>query len=148
MPKSYTAGLGLATPLPVTGRFSKWVSMPSAEGLALSLGLNLRQIAMSYTSAPAGTLPNLLALRNGALRSGFPMVRITPTNSVPWSGRAFGTDGTFTGNLTLPVPAAKSAINGVFLQDEGFGDTVGLGLIRVPQDAAGNYRTTGIRFEN
>ena len=148
MPKSYTAGLGLATPLPVTGRFSKWVSMPSAEGLALSLGLNLRQIEVSYTAAPAGTLPNLLALRNGALRSGFPMVRITPTNSVPWSGRAFGTDGTFTGNLTLPVPAAKSAVNGVFLQDEGFGDTVGLGLIRVPQDAAGNYRTTGIRFEN
>jgi len=150
MPKSYTAGLGVATPLAVTGSFSKWVSLPSAEALSLSLGLNLRQIEVSYTAAPVGpVLPSLLAVRNGSLRAGFPLVRITPANAVGWSARAFGTDGRFTGNLTLPTPAAKSAVSGVFLQDESFDPIVGLGLIRVPQvTPAGTYRTTGIRFEN
>jgi hypothetical protein len=148
MPKSYPNGIGTpSAPLGLTASFSRWVSMSSAEGLALSLGLTYRQIGVFPTAAPAGAiLPDVFSLRNGKAQSGFPLVRVAPANAVAWTnGRAFGADGQFSGSLSL---SRTAAVNGVFLQDDTFGTTVGSGLIKIETDAAKNYRTAGIELRN
>jgi hypothetical protein len=141
--KSYPAGFGIGSPLAVTGEVSRWVPVLSAEGLALSLGLDLRLIDVSYTAPTAAVYPSQVALRNT-----FSLVRIAPSNSVAWTAKATSSAGTFSGNLTLPVPAAKSAVSGVFLQDERFDTQIGVGVIRIPTDATGSFQTAGIRFDN
>jgi hypothetical protein len=145
--KSYPLGFGNPTPLAVTGRVSRWVPVLSAEGLALSLGLDLRLIDVSYTVPtvlpPTSAYPSQLALRNT-----FSLVRVAPSNSVAWTARATSSAGTFLGNLTLPFPAAKSAVSGVFLQDAAFGTQVGVGVIKIPTNTTGSFETAGIRFDN
>jgi predicted outer membrane repeat protein len=142
---SYPLGIGVAIPLSLTGQVSKWVPVPNAEALGLSLGIDLRQIHLGYTAPTADALPGLLSLRNT-----YTLVTLTPTNAVPFTGKALGTNGTFSGNLTLPAPAAKSAMSGVFLQDESFGSLIGQGLIKVPITAPvkGSFQTMGVELEN
>jgi hypothetical protein len=146
----------VATPLDIDGRVSKWFGVGTAEAMALSLGLNLRQLYASYvpTTDPAGTgstLPTILSLRNGAAPAGFPLVRLAPSTSVPFSGRAFPSNGSFSGTLTLPAPATRTLVNGVFLQDETFDPQIGIGLIRIPVTVpgiVGAFETATVEFEN
>jgi hypothetical protein len=147
--KSYVGGFG---PLAVNGLVSKWVSVTTAEGLALSLGLDLRQVYATYENAPVLpvlasnlAMPTLFGLRNQ-----FSLVRLAPTNSVPSSAKAVASGGTFSGSLTLGAPAARTTFNGVFLQEDKFGDSakIGSGLIRIPTGTTGTFETAGIRFRN
>ena len=147
--KSYVGGFG---PLAVNGLVSKWVSVTTAEGLALSLGLDLRQVYSTYENAPGLpvlasnlAMPTLFGLRNK-----FALVRLAPTNSVPSSASAVASGGTFSGKLTLGAPATGTTFNGVFLQEDKFGDSakIGSGLIRIPTLPAGTFETAGIRLRN
>jgi len=147
--KSYVGGFG---PLAVNGLVSKWVSVTTAEGLALSLGLDLRQVYSTYENAPV--LPvlasNLAMPTVFGLRNRFTLVRLAPTNSVPSSASAVASSGTFSGRLTLGTPATGTTFNGVFLQEDKFGDSakIGSGLIRIPTLPAGTFETAGIRLRN
>jgi hypothetical protein len=144
---SYRDGFGLGTPLGVTARVDRWVPQPTAEGLALALGLDRRELAVSYTAPPAGVLPELLGLRPR-----FGLVRLSPATSVPWAGSANGIVGTFAGTLTLPAPATRTTANGVFLQRAGTDpDLVGLGLVKIPVTGPGlppgSFQTAGLRLD-
>jgi len=147
---SYRNGFG---PLAITGRVSRWVPMTSAEGLALSLGLNLREIAVSYTAAPISTLPLPSRL---ALRNRFTLVRLLPTNAVAWSGKAVPSNGTFSGTLSLAAPATGTTVAGVLLQDPAFLEQIGAGFVKIPITAPpnqtalprGSFETAGIRLQN
>jgi hypothetical protein len=155
---SYPDGFGSVTPLAVTGRVSRWVPLTNAEGLALSLGLRQRQIAASYVpsdpaslnavlgQAKADKLPTLISLRNSR-----GLVRLLPSNSVPWAGTTVPTTGSFSGNLLINAPSAtKTPVSGVLLQDASFGNQVGIGFVKIPVASAvkGAFRTAGIRLEN
>jgi hypothetical protein len=133
--------------LSLTASTSRWYSVPKAEALGQALGLAFRGINASYVAPTTDALPTLWSLRDNLT-----LLRIAPTNAVPFTGKALGTNGTFTGNLTLPAPAAKSAMSGVFLQDESFGSLIGQGLIKVPITGPGlvkgSYQTSGIRLDN
>jgi hypothetical protein len=141
---SYRNGFG---PLSVSSSLSKWFPSITAEGLALSLDLKLRQIEATYDVPPAGVLPSRFELRNA-----FTLIRSLPTNSVPWKGQAVASNGTFSGTLTLPVPAAKTSVTGVFLQDLSFGNQIGTGLIKIPiADVGlpkGSFETAGVTLSH
>jgi len=154
---SYRGGFGTGTPLNVSGRVSKWVSMVTAEGLSLALGLPQRELHVTHLDPPEATLPQLLSLRNT-----FNLVRILPLNSVPSTGTSNASTGTFSGTMTLPAPApapglkVNATINGVYLQDSNFGTQVGAGLVKIPIFApvgqptlpGGSFETSGIQFNN
>jgi hypothetical protein len=146
---SYPDGFGLNQPLRVTGEVNRWVPMSTAQGLALSLGLDLREIHVSYLVAPS-TLPTQALPELFGLRWGFGLVSLAPFNSVPWSGKANGVAGTFSGNLTLPGPATRTSVSGVFWQEVG--DEVGFGLLRIPVTglgvAPGSFETSAIELRN
>jgi hypothetical protein len=146
---SYPNGFGLDEPLGVTGEVNRWVPMSSAHGLALSLGLNLREMHVSYL-VPPSTLPTQALPELFGLRWGFGLVSLAPFNSAPWSGRANGVAGTFSGNLTLPAPATRTSVSGVFWQKAG--DDVGFGLLKIPVTglgvAPGSFETSAIELRN
>jgi hypothetical protein len=146
---SYPNGFGIVEPLKVTGNVNRWVPMATAHGLALSLGLNLREMEVSYVDPPS-TLPTQALPERLGLRWGFGLVSLSPFNSVPWSGRANGVAGAFSGNLTLPAPATRTAVSGVFWQKSG--NEVGFGLLKIPVAgpgiAPGSFQTSAIELQN
>lgn len=139
---SYPAGFSA---LSLTAKSSRWVPAKTATVLADSLGLTFRGINASYIAPTTDLLPNFWSLRDNSS-----LLRIAPTNAVPFTGKALGTNGTFNGNLTLPTPVAKSAMSGVFLQDATFGQAIGQGLIKVPITAPvkGSFQTFGVELRN
>jgi hypothetical protein len=114
--------------------------------------LTRHELGVSYIAPPI--LPSLQALPDRlGVRGTFDLVRLSPFNSVSWTGSAKGNPGTVEGILSLPGPAARSKVNGVFLQRLGsVPKLVGLGLVRIPIVGtglpSGSFETAGIRFEN
>ncbi|MCB1062372.1 MAG: hypothetical protein KDN20_05545 [Verrucomicrobiae bacterium] len=144
--RSYPLGIGLSSPLGVTGNVSKWVPMPSAHGVALSLGLDSRRVLASFLAPPVmALLPEMLSLRNG-----YSLVRITPSSAVPWVVRANPRLGTLAGRMTLPAPAVNSRVSGVLLQDQSFGFQIGVGLVKIPilGSVPGSFETMGLNLDN
>lgn len=161
---AYTAGFG---PLNVTATVGKYNSVPAGEGLAQSLGLTNRQVVVSYPPSGTGTtltsklpagrvLPTRFSLRNtGAL------VRLLPANSIPSTLTTVSATGRFTGApsaLTFAAPGAvfyKTTVAGAFLQDDLFGNQIGVGYIKVYSNTfsatiapSGPYVTTPIQLDN
>jgi hypothetical protein len=139
---SYPPGFG---PLRLNHTVSRWNPVTQAEALAQTLGLQFRSCFANYVAPPDGVLPVDWLLRdNFTLFSPFP----TP----PFTGKASGKTGAFTGTLGLPAPAAKSSISGVLLQAESLGSLVGQGLVKIPITGTGlvkgSYQTSGIRLDN
>lgn len=124
---------------------SRWVSTITASALADSLGHNFRGLNVSFIAPIAGFFPNLRSMRDN-----FGLLRITPTNAVPFKAEALRTSSTFTGTLKLEPLATKSIMSGVFLQDESFGSLIGQGLVRVPVAGSvrGSFQTTSVELEN
>jgi hypothetical protein len=144
---AYPDGFGLDAPLAVTAEIGPWKPMPSAEALALALGLDLRELHLGYLAPPTPPAPQTLPDRL-SLRPGFTLVRLSPATSVPWTGSAAGRSGTFTGTLTLPAPAVRTTVSGVFLQRDG--EPVGRGLVKIPVTGRvpGAYVTSGISLRS
>jgi len=141
---SYLDGFGVTAPLEVNARVGKWVSVTTADGLALSLGLNQRDVFVTTEDAPTAAVnptgpvdsatpvyPTKLALRNT-----FGLVRILPTNSSAWLGTMTPLTGVFGGSIAIPLadplPIGVSTVNGVLMQDDTFGQQVGAGFIKIP----------------
>ncbi len=139
---SYPNGFG---PFDLNANTSRWYSVPRAEALAQALGLTFRGINVTYFAPTADVMPARLSLRDN-LR----LLGVAPTNAVPFTGRALGTRGIFSGRLRLPAPATASTMSGVFLQDESFGVLIGQGLVKIPiaGGVKGSYQTMGIELEN
>jgi hypothetical protein len=136
---SYPAGFSQQT-LDVNG--SEWEVPASAAGMAATLDLDFRRLHLAYGARPDGVvLPSLWSLRDR-----YSLVAMAPSNAVPWRGSVNRALGTFGGNLTLPVPAARTSVSGVFLQDSPGGDVVGYGLVRIPipGPVRGSFQTAGI----
>jgi hypothetical protein len=144
--KAYPGGIALQTINPAT---SRWIQPNSAVDLAQSLGLQFNEINVSYLNPLAvANLPTLFRLTNG-----YALLRLTPANSVPWTGSASRLappsvvrTGAFAGTLTFPAPIGAGGVSGVFLQDQTFGTLVGTGLARIPLAPApgllkGSFRT-------
>jgi alpha-tubulin suppressor-like RCC1 family protein len=139
---SYPDGFG---PLALSADTSRWVPTPTADGLAQSLGLEYRAIDVSYIAPTADVLPNRLSLRDG-----FSLLRMGPADSVPFTGKAIAKTGNFAASVALSAPAAKSAVNGVLIQNDGFSPIVGRGLVRIPVTGPGlvkgAFQTAGIEL--
>jgi len=134
-----------------TAKASRWFQPSNAEALAQSLGLDFRAFTATYTTPSHEVLPDRLSQQDHlSLRDNYTWLHITPVSVTPFTGRAFSTNGTFVGNLTLPAPAAKSAVLGVFLQDQSFGKVIGQGLVKVPITGTvkGAFRTIGVTLGN
>jgi hypothetical protein len=81
---------------------------------------------------------------------------IAPINAstLKWSGRAVKGTGAFSGSFALPAGfsvntiAGSGAVSGLLLQDDKWGITTGLGLIKVPiSGAKGRFRTAALTLE-
>jgi hypothetical protein len=75
----------------------------------------------------------------------------TITPLVAWTGSVGKSDGSFTGNLTIPsgfssgIPSGQAATSGVLIQDDSWGAVTGCGLIKVPTDGPrGSFRTAAV----
>lgn len=147
--KSYASGFGNGTnPLEVLPTLGRWVPVKTAEGLALSLDLTLRELHVTnYVGVP--TLNNGQAYPTKfALRNTFALIRLLPTNSVPWTtGKAVAATGTFTGTMALPAPATKVSVSGVLLQ-EAPGSLIGVGLMKIPSNTTGSFYTASLQLDN
>jgi hypothetical protein len=144
---AYPLGIGVTTPLAVTGKVSRWVPMPSAEALCLSLDLAWREVFATYTAPPAASLPTRLSMTNS-----YSLITLAPAVPVPTTLRATASTGAFSGTMRLPAPATATTVRGVLLQDPTFGIQVGAGLIKIPTSRTpavkGSFETSGIRFNN
>jgi len=131
--------------LSLTAMSSRWVPAKTAAALADSLGLGFRGINVTSIAPTTDVLPTFWSLRDN-----FSLIRTFPGHAVPFTGKALGTNGTFTGTLTLPAPAAKSAVSGAFLQDESFSTLIGQGLIKIPVTAPvrGSFQTSGVTLSH
>jgi len=144
----YRAGDATATSYPagfpeqeLRVRGSEWDVPASAAGMAALLELSSRRIYLGYGILPSGSVfPGVWSLRDR-----YSLVAMSPSNAVPWRGSVNRALGTFGGTLTLPVPAARTWVSGVFHPD-GPGSDIGYGLIRIPiaGPVRGSYETTGI----
>lgn len=125
---------------------SRWVPITTAAALAESLGLSFRGINLSYIAPTTDILPRYFSLRDNSS-----LLSISPSNAVPsTTGKAVGKDGSFSGTLVLPAPAAKSGMSGIFLQDPATGFTIGHGMVKVPIAAPvkGSFQTIGVELQN
>jgi hypothetical protein len=139
---AYPGGFG---PLAMSAKCSRWVATPKAEGLAQSLGLDFRALAVTYIAPTAEVLPTRLSLRDNLA-----LLPIAPDGAVPFNGKAAPATGTFVGSLKLPAPAARSLISGVFLQDDIHSPLIGQGLVRIPITGGvkGSFQTVGVEFRS
>ncbi|MCP5541199.1 MAG: hypothetical protein H7A53_06180 [Akkermansiaceae bacterium] len=141
--KSYPAGFATE---PVNGVVSRWEPAPTADALALSLGLTEDGMTVTHITPPDGVaLPERLSLRGR-----FSLLSVLPSNAVPWKGKAAGKTGQFSGTLTPPSPMARMTVQGAFLQDASFGNLIGAGVVKIPiaGPVRGSYETSGIVLEN
>ena len=138
--KSYPGGFG---PLTLDASTSRWVPVRKAYALAQSLGLYDRAIDVGFIAPTADVLPDQLSLRDN-----WGLLPLSPEDSVVFKGRATVRTGLFAGTLGLAAPANRSAVKGVFLQEESFGMLVGQGLVKVPIDGPvrGSFQTAGIEL--
>lgn len=125
----------------LTGLTSRWIPVPSAVAMAESLGLQFREIDASYVGDADPGLPTKYSLRNR-----YTLLPIAPFNALVTRVRANRVNGSFGG--TIRHPDGNSRVDGVLLQDESFGTTVGAGLIKIPiPGQRGAFRTAGIELE-
>lgn len=140
--KAYPAGFG---PLDLVGVASRWYPTRTADTFAESLGMDFRAINPRYFAPTTDVLPT-----RWTVSGNFSFVRTAPNDAVFFAGRARGNNGTFFGYLRLPAPAARSLMQGAFLQDPAYGTLIGQGLIKVPiaGPVPGSYQTIGMELEN
>ncbi len=138
--KAYPDGFG---PLALSSHSSHWVRATNPATVA---GL-FRELYVSYIAPTSDILPTHLSMRDN-----LGLLRFSPDDAVPFSGRAVVANGIFAGNLTLPSPAARSVVSGVLLQDpfaDGLLSYIGLGSIKIPITGAavpGSFQTAGIEL--
>jgi subtilisin-like proprotein convertase family protein len=144
---SYPAGFA---PQSLSALVLRWHPVTTAEALAQTLGLKSRVLYADYISAPKTVLPIDWSLRdNFTLASLLPTY---PTGFIPFTGRAFGQNGTFNGTFKLPAPATNTTLRGVFFQSATFGSFIGHGLLKIPITGPGlvkgSFQTSGIYLWN
>jgi hypothetical protein len=130
----------------LVGDTSRWITPPSSTAMGESLGLTYDEINVSYLNPlSVANLPTQFRLT-----AAYALLRIAPNVAIYWKGSTSRTLGTFAGTLTLPNGAG--GVNGVLLQDDTFGTSVGTGLVRVPLPTTvlpkGSFQTIGIELEN
>lgn len=122
------------------GMTSRWIPVPNATALAQSLGLNFREIDAAYTGDANPNLPTKFSLRNA-----YTLLPVEPFTALRTIVRANRVTGGFAGAMFHPD--GRSAVNGVFLQDESFGTVVGTGLVKIPVvGVRGAFRTAGVEM--
>jgi hypothetical protein len=88
------------------------------------------------------------------LDKAFKLVAPVNASTVKWSGSILKGTGGFSGSFTLPAGLAANTIagagaaSGLLLQDDKWGVTTGLGLIKVPiSGTKGSFRTAALALE-
>jgi hypothetical protein len=88
------------------------------------------------------------------LDKAFKLTAPVNASTIKWSGSIVRGIGSFSGSLTFPAGLAENTIagagtfGGLLLQNDKWGVTTGLGLIKVPiSGARGSFRTAAIVLE-
>jgi hypothetical protein len=139
---SYREGFGITSPLPLTALWSRWAPPATVADLESSLRLGANGLTLGFGDSPESGLPATFQLADR-----FVLIRTTPSDGAPWSGGANPKTGRFAGTLNLVGVARRSGLSGVFLQDQLWGDLVGLGMLAIPLPG-GTFQTTEVTFRN
>jgi hypothetical protein len=139
---SYPLGIGVSNPLGLNARFSKWIPRTMADSLALSLGIESRQLFADYQSPTALAMPTIFYLTNG-----FNLTTLAPAMPAPFTGKLSGSNGAISGTLNKNIP-----LSGVMLQDQTFDTWIGTGILKFPTlrvpAVRGSFETGGFNFRN
>lgn len=125
----------------LVAKTSRWVVPATADAFAASLGLNgERTMSVEIIADATPNLPQSIRVGNT-----FRLTTVAPIPALAWAGSVNRTYGAFTG--TLRFPTVIGTANGVFLQDDSFGSTIGRGLViipLVPGSGAKPFRTSAM----
>jgi formylglycine-generating enzyme required for sulfatase activity len=137
---------------------SRWLVPSTHKALGESLGWLGGEKCTVRTYGPSLFYKSELGAMNlpteFRLDKAFKLIAPANASTIKWSGSVVRGTGAFSGSFTLPAGFAtdtisgSGAVSGLLLQDEVWGITTGLGLMKLPiTGAKGSFRTAALALE-